>query len=263
MTTYRMDLAYDGTRYSGWQRLGSDAETLQGRIEAALSRLLEEPVEISGSGRTDAGVHARMQVVSFHTKGNIAPDKLMAQLNHYLPGDIIILKMIMAEERFHARYNALKKVYRYQLWNALLMNPLERRYRHHVPETLNMKAMRAAAKVLTGTHDFSAFTSMKSKKKSAVRTIENITITMEGPRMDLTFVGDGFLHHMVRIITGTLLEVGAGRIQLEQVESILSEKDRSKAGPLAPPQGLILWAVDYGRGNDDEPEGWKSLAVQR
>ncbi len=261
MTTYRMDLAYDGTRYSGWQRLGSDAETLQGRIEATLSRLLDEPVEISGSGRTDAGVHARMQVASFHTKGGMPPEKLMAQLNHYLPGDITVLKMGLVEERFHARYNAVKKVYRYRLWNAPLPNPMERRYRHHISEPLDVKAMQKAAGLLLGARDFSAFTTMKSKKKSAVRTIEEISFSSAGPQVDITFVADGFLHHMVRIITGTLLEVGAGRMEPEQVRDILAGKDRSKAGPLAPPQGLILWAVDYGEGLENDPEGWKPLTV--
>lgn len=261
MATYRMDLAYDGTRYSGWQRLGGDTETLQGRIEAVLTRLLEEPVEISGSGRTDAGVHARGQVVSFHTKKTVAPDKLMAQLNHYLPGDISVLKMAVVEDRFHARYNAVKKVYRYQIWNASLQNPMERRYRHHVPEPLDLQAMRQAAEILLGTHDFSAFTSMKSKKKSAVRTLHEITISSKGPVMDITFIGDGFLHHMVRILTSTLLEVGAGRLEPEQVSEILSGKDRSKASPLIPPQGLILWAVDYGDGPVWEPQGWHGLTV--
>ncbi len=261
MTTYRMDLAYDGTRYSGWQRLGGETETLQGRIEAVLTRLLEEPVEIAGSGRTDAGVHARGQVASFHTKKTMAPEKLMAQLNHYLPGDITVLKMEVADDRFHARYNAVKKVYRYQVWNAPLQNPMERRYRHHVPEPLDLKAMREAAALLLGTHDFSAFTSMKSKKKSAVRTLHEITIASKGAEMDITFIGDGFLHHMVRILTSTLLEVGAGRLELEQVTEVLSGKDRSKGSPLIPPQGLILWAVDYGDGPIWEPKGWQGLTV--
>lgn len=262
MTTYRMDIAYDGTRYSGWQRLGGDAETLQGRIETVLTRLLEEPIEIAGSGRTDAGVHARGQVVSFHTQKTVAPEKLMAQLNHYLPGDMTVLKITLADERFHARYNAVKKAYRYQIWNAPLQNPLERRCRHHVPEPLDLDDMRQAAARLLGTHDFSAFTSMKSKKKSAVRTLHEITISSKGPVMDITFIGDGFLHHMVRILTSTLLEVGAGRMEPAQISILLNEKDRSKAGPLIPPQGLILWAVDYGEGFAWEPEGWQGITVK-
>lgn len=263
MTTYRMDLAYDGTRYSGWQRLGGDAETLQGRIETVLTRLLEEPVEIAGSGRTDAGVHARGQVASFHTKKGLPPEKLQAQLNHYLPGDITVLAVAVAEERFHARYNAVGKSYRYLVWNASLQNPMERRYRHHVPEPLNLAAMREAAGRLLGTHDFSAYTSMKSKKKSAVRTLEAITLKAHGPALDMTFTGDGFLHHMVRILAGTLLEVGAGRLKPAQVTEILESKDRSKAGPLIPPQGLVLWAVDYGEGLNREPVGWQGLTVAK
>lgn len=263
MTNYRMDLAYDGTRYSGWQRLGDDEDTLQGRIETVLSRIVEEPVEISGSGRTDAGVHARGQVASFRTQGNMPPDKLMARLNHYLPGDISVLKVSIADERFHARYNAVRKNYRYRIWNAPIQSPLERRYRHHVPEPLDLKAMQKAARLLLGTHDFSAFTTMKSKKKSAVRTIEEISLSLNGPQVDITFIADGFLHHMVRIITGTLLEVGAGRMEPEQVGNVLAGKDRSKAGPLAPPQGLILWAVDYGDGMMGEPEGWRGLTLNK
>lgn len=261
MTTYRMDLAYDGTRYSGWQRLGGETETLQGRIEAVITRLLDEPVEIAGSGRTDAGVHARGQVVSFHTKKNMPPEKLMAQLNHYLPGDISVLRITVEDDRFHARYNAVKKVYRYQIWNAPVQNPIERRYRYHVPEPLDLAAMRKAADRFLGTHDFTSFTSMKSKKKSAVRSLHEITISSKGPMMDITFIGDGFLHHMVRILTSTLLEVGAGRMEPEQVSTVLDANDRSMAGPLIPPQGLILWAVDYGEGLTWEPKAWQGLTV--
>lgn len=261
LTTYRMDLAYDGTRYSGWQRLGGEAETLQGRIEAVLTRLLEEPVEIHGSGRTDAGVHARGQVASFQTSRTVPADKLMAQMNHYLPGDITVLRMSIADSRFHARYHAVRKTYRYQIWNAALPNPLERRYRCHVAEPLDLAAMRQGAEALLGTHDFSAFTTMKSKKKSAVRTLEALTIRSDGPTMALTFVGDGFLHHMVRIITGTLLEIGAGRLSATEIPRILESKERAQAGPASPPQGLFLWAVDYSDAPGKSPEGWQSLTV--
>lgn len=260
MKTYRMDVAYDGTRYSGWQRLGDDPETIQGKLETALSRLLEETLEIDGSGRTDAGVHARRQTVSFSTERAFAPDRLQAQLNHYLPSDITVLSLEEAEGRFHARYLATGKCYRYRLWNAPLVNPLERRYRHHVPEPLDLEKMRRAADVLMGTYDFSAFTAMKSKKKSAVRTLREISLKADGAALELTFVGDGFLHHMVRIIVGTLLEVGAGRMTVKAVADALAAQNRAQAGPLAPANGLVLWGVDYGDGFDEEPEGWRGLS---
>lgn len=261
MKTYRMDLAYDGTRYSGWQRLSEDPETIQGKLETVLSRLLETPVEVSGSGRTDAGVHARGQTASFRVEKPLTPERLQAQLNHYLPGDITVLSLAEADPRFHARYLARRKQYRFQLWNSRLQNPLERRFRHHVPERLDLKAMGQAAALLTGTHDFSSFTSMKSKKKSAVRTLESLTLQGEGPVLDLSFVGDGFLHHMVRILTGTLLEVGSGRTAPDSMPALLAARDRSQAGPLAPAHGLVLWSVDYGDGFQETPVGWQGLSL--
>lgn len=260
MGTYRMDLSYDGTRYSGWQRLGDDPETVQQKIETALSRLLDTATQIDGSGRTDAGVHALGQVASFSTAKPVVPERLAAQLNHYLPGDIVVLGIAQAEERFHARFAAKKKKYCYRLWNAQLPSPFHRRYRHHVPEPLALKTMAMTGKMLCGTHDFSGFTTMKSKKKSAVRTIESVEITLNGPEIDITLVGDGFLHNMVRIIAGTLLEVGAGRMTPAQVEAVLKSGIRADAGPMAPANGLVLMGVDYGSGFPSGPEDWKGLS---
>ena len=242
---YKMTLQYDGTRYSGWQRQGNTEKTIQGKLEQAISTLLEEPVEIHGSGRTDAGVHALGQVASFQT-GSPIPDCGLFQraLNERLPGDIAVTVLTPASPRFHARLNAKEKTYRYTVWNSDIPNVLERRYLLQVPEILDLSRMEDAAARMLGTHDFSGFSADKTKK-STVRHLKSVELHSNGPRLELLFTGNGFLRSMVRILTGTLLEVGMGKREPESVDQVFQSQSRQDAGFTAPPQGLCLIQVIY------------------
>lgn len=244
MQNYRARIQYDGTRYSGWQKQGNTTATIQGRLEQAISGLLEEPVEIHGSGRTDAGVHAYGQVASFKISRPISCDAFRQQLNAVLPDDIAVLELSPAEPRFHARLNAREKVYRYTLRNSHCTDVFRRRFEYKLPEPLNIQKMKAAAKMLTGTHDFRGF-STGHTKKSTVRTISGIEILQHGSRVDITFTGDGFLYNMVRILSGTLIEIGLGKREIDSIEAVFETKDRKQAGFTAPAQGLCLMEVRY------------------
>ncbi len=244
MRNLRLHICYDGTRYRGWQRLSSSDATIQGKLEQALSRILDEPVEISGSGRTDAGVHAKGQVANFHCKSDIPCDQILMQLRRYLPEDIGIYSCKEVSERFHARLNAKEKTYCYRIWNSSAPCVFERRYVTVVPENLDMHAMNKAAEYLLGEHDFSAFCANSKMKKSTVRFIRSLDITRDGDEIIITVTGNGFLHGMVRIITGTLLEVGMGTRTPESMPSLFGAK-RADAGPMAPAQGLCLMEVFY------------------
>lgn len=240
-----MVIRYDGTRYSGWQSQEHDENTIQGKLEAVLTRLLEEPIEIAGSGRTDAGVHALGQVANFKTGSGMTCEKLLAGLNHYLPEDIGVISLEEADGRFHSRLNAVRKTYCYHIWNSPVHNVFDRRYVWAVETPLDLEAMRRAAGYLTGTHDYKAFSSVKRGKKSTVRTVEAIRIEQKGPALTLSFTGDGFLYHMVRILTGTLVEVGLHKKKPEEMPRILESLDREQAGVMAPGQGLFLVNVEY------------------
>ena len=196
MANYRLTLCYDGTRWKGWQKQGNTEQTIQGKLEALLTRLLDQPVEVAGSGRTAAGAHAKMQVASFRAKTD---------------------------------------------------NVFERHYLYHIQEPLDVAAMRLAAEDLCGTHDFRAFCSLKKFKRSTVRRLEAITIQELGPELRLTFTGDGFLYHMVRILVGTLLAVGRGEKSPRDMADILASQDRRQAGETVPACGLCLEAVHYTR----------------
>ena len=242
---FKLTLAYDGTRYSGWQRQGNTGNTIQARLEALLSRTLDAPVEVHGCGRTDAGVHARMQVCHFDAPSGTDESSLLAALRQYLPEDISALELEETDPRFHARLSCRQKTYVYQINTGVARDVFTRRYELHLPERLDERAMEAAALVLTGTHDYRAFTNNQRTKKSTVRTVSSIRLTREADRLRLWFTGDGFLYNMVRILTGTLLEIGAGRMRAEQMPEILGSLDRRRAGPLAPAHGLTLWEVQY------------------
>lgn len=245
MPNFRMTLSYDGTRYNGWQRQGNTPDTIQGRLEAALSDLLAQPVEVAGSGRTDAGVHARMQTASFRAKTDLSAPELLRQLRARLPGDIGVLTLEEAAPRFHARLSCRGKTYVYRIWNSETPNVFERRYVCALPQPLDTAAMQRAAAPLCGTHDYTSFCANRRMKKSAVRTVDAITVERRGEEVRLTFSGDGFLYHMVRILTGTLLEVGLGQRDADTMPAILAAHDRSAAGPTAPARGLILWETRY------------------
>ncbi len=244
MRNLRLDLCYDGTRYRGWQRLPGREDTIQGKLEAALSRILEEPIEVSGSGRTDAGVHARGQVANFHCESSMPSEEILAALRRYLPEDIGIYSCKDVSPRFHARLNAKEKTYCYRIWNSVMPCVFERRYVTVLPEKLDTEAMAQAAALLTGQHDFSAFCGNAKMKKSTVRYLRSVTVTRHGEELRLTFTGNGFLQNMVRILTGTLIEVGRGQRSPQSIPTLFGEK-RAEAGFLAPPQGLCLEEVIY------------------
>ena len=244
MRNIRLDLCYDGTRYKGWQRLpGADA-TIQGKLETALSRILGEPIEVSGSGRTDAGVHAKGQVANFHCESTMAADEILTQLRRYLPEDIGIYSCRDVSPRFHARLNAKEKTYLYRIWNSPEPCVFERRFVTVMDEPLDLEAMEEAAKLLLGEHDFSAFCGNAKMKKSTGRTLRSIEILREDRQIFLRFTGDGFLYNMVRILVGTLIEVGRGTRAAASMPELFGGK-RSDAGFLAPPQGLCLEEVYY------------------
>ena len=244
MRNLRLDICYDGTRYRGWQRLQGDDNTIQGKLETALSRILEEPVEISGSGRTDAGVHAMGQVANFHCRSSMPPEEILAQLRRYLPEDIGIYSCKECSDRFHARLNAKEKTYRYRIWNSEAPCVFDRRFVTVLRERLDVEAMRQAAAHFPGQHDFSAFCGNPKFKKSTVRFIRSLEIEQAGQEIRITVTGNGFLHNMVRIMVGTLIEVGRGEREADSIPLLFGGK-RAEAGFLVPPQGLCLMEVEY------------------
>lgn len=245
MRNFKILLQYEGTRYQGWQRQDSTENTVQGRLERLLSRLAAGPVEVQGSGRTDAGVHAYGQTANFHMDTALSPEELMEKMNAYLPEDIAVIEIREVPERFHSRLNAKGKTYRYRVLNSAVPHIFERRYVYAYPEQLDLAAMRRAADLLVGTHDFAAFTSARKGKKSTVRTIDSIRIESVGDEVRFTFSGNGFLFHMVRILVGTLLEAGSGKRTPESVAGLLESGLRKEAGPLVPACGLALMEVRY------------------
>lgn len=242
---YKLTIQYDGSRYDGWQRQGNTDNTIQGKLENVLSRLIGEEVEIHGAGRTDAGVHAEGQVASVKLPGNLSASEIMAYLNQYLPEDIAVTAAEATDERFHARLSAIGKVYRYSIRLGTAPDVFRRKYQYRVEDALDVDAMKQAAEQLTGTHDYRAFCSNKRYKKSTIRTVSSIDIAVDGANMDITFRGNGFLYNMVRILTGTLLEVGQGLRTADEMSAILESLDRTRAGKTAPAQGLTLVQVEY------------------
>ena len=248
MRNIRLLLRYDGTRYSGWQSQEHEENTIQGRVTAVLERLTGETIRLAGSGRTDAGVHALGQTANFRTESALSCEELKMGLNRYLPEDIAVYSVEEAELRFHSRLNALRKTYRYRIWNSPVHNVFERKYLYSLEQELDEKAMEQAAARLLGTHDFRAFSSYRRTKKSTVRTLEQIRIERRGEELRLKFTGNGFLYHMVRILAGTLIEVGLHKKSPEEMDRILVSLDREQAGFTAPAQGLCLVSVEYADG---------------
>ncbi len=244
MRNLRLEVCYDGTRYRGWQRLPGADNTIQGKLESALSRILSQEIEVTGSGRTDSGVHALRQTVNFHCDSTMHCDELLQQLRRYLPEDIGIYSVKDVSPRFHARLNALRKTYRYRIWNSEQPCVFDRRYVTVFPQSLDVQAMETAAAYLIGTHDFSAFCANKHYKKSTVRTIFALKLERTGQELQITVTGNGFLHNMVRIMVGTLVEVGMHERTAESVSELFGKK-RESAGRLMPPEGLCLMEVEY------------------
>lgn len=244
MNNYKFLVQYDGTRYSGWQRQGNTGSTIQSKLEKAISGLLGEEIEVAGSGRTDAGVHALGQVANFKTRKVLQPSDFMEKLNSILPEDIAVFDLSQAEPRFHSRLSAKEKTYCYTIRNSTVSDVFRRKYEYKISEMLDINAMKAGAMLLTGTHDFRGF-STGHTKKSTVRTIYAIEIDREGDKITIAFTGNGFLYNTVRILTGTLIEIGLGQREISTIVEIFETKDRTKAGFTAPAQGLCLMNVKY------------------
>ncbi|RHH69097.1 MULTISPECIES: tRNA pseudouridine(38-40) synthase TruA [Vagococcus] len=245
MRNIKMTIEYDGKRYQGWQRLGDSDKTIQGKIENIIHQMTGEKLEIVGSGRTDAGTHAKGQVANFKTESDLSLDDMLDFFHQYLPQDIVVTQLEEMPERFHSRYNAKGKQYSYYVWNQRIPSAFYKNYSMHVPEKLDMEKVELACEKLTGTHDFRGFSALKKTKKSTTRTITELSVKQEGAILHFTFVGDGFLHKMVRIMMGTLLDVGTGKMSLEDIDQVFDTKIRSNAGDTVPAQGLFLDEVFY------------------
>ena len=245
MRNFKLLLSYDGSRYRGWQRLKDSDLTIQGKLEQVLSRMVNAPVEVIGSGRTDAGAHARGQVANFHCETLFSCEEIRDYLRQYLPEDIGIISVTEVEERFHSRFCALEKTYQYRIWNSDFPCVFERRFVWQMRSELNLEAMQEAAQLFLGSHDFLAFCSNKHFKKSSVRTISCFHVERIGPEIVFTVTGDGFLYNMVRIIVGTLLWVNEGKIKPEDIPEIMKKSDRTCAGKTAQAHGLYLNRVFY------------------
>jgi tRNA pseudouridine38-40 synthase len=251
MRNIRLVLQYEGTRYQGWQKQeGQHGDTIQGKLETLLSKMCEssdpDGIQLFGSGRTDAGVHARRQVANFHTNSAMPCEEIEAYCNRYLPEDIVVTEASEVSERFHSRLHTTGKCYHYQVMNSSVPDVFRRRYAFLVEDALDVAAMQAAALYLVGEHDFKSFTSAKKGKKPTVRRIDDLQIkTGKDHMITFTVKGSGFLYHMVRIIVGTLLEVGMGKRSPQSIKALLDTKDREQAGFLVPAHGLTLWDVYY------------------
>lgn len=242
---FRLTIAYDGTRYYGWQRQNKDQDkTVQGKLENILSKMAGEKIEVIGSGRTDAGVHARAQVANFHWNTKETAKYVKTYVNKYLPEDIVITEVKEESERFHSRFNVKSKTYLYRIHTSAEHSVFERKYVYHLEGHYQIDKMKAAAEQLIGVHDFKGFSS-KSVKKSTIREIYQIRIENLEKELNIYIKANGFLYNMVRIIIGTLIEIGLGEREIETIQDILNQKERVLAGVTAPPQGLILYEVEY------------------
>lgn len=253
----RFHVSYDGTRYLGWQRLGGKQRELsiQGFLEMCLSELLNENIKIMGSGRTDAGVHAFCQVANFYTNSKLSIEEITKVLLERLPEDVVISNMEQVTDEFHSRYSAVSKVYEYYIDNGEREEVFTRRYAYHVEQKLDVEKMKEAASYLVGTHDFCSFSSDRGKEDT-IRTlfavdIEETTFKSSKARsryqnlIRIRLHGDGFLYNMVRIIVGTLIEVGMGERKVDTIKEAFDCKDRGLAGITVPPHGLFLKSVEY------------------
>lgn len=244
MRTYKLTVAYDGTCYQGWQRQSNTDQTIQGILEQTISGASGYSVEVNGSGRTDAGVHASGQTASVVLHGLTEEIFFTEEINRMLPGDIRILNAELVKNGFHARKSAIGKLYEYRIDTGKKPDVFQRRYCYHFPHALDLEAMRKAAGYLTGTHEYAAYTDKKDEK-STKRTIYDIMVSGQGGSVSIRYNGTGFLYHMVRILTGTLLEAGIHERTPESVLEALQMKERGRSGFLAPARGLFLKEVRY------------------
>lgn len=244
MRRIKLEIAYDGTNYHGWQ-IQPGMITVEGVINQALSELMQENITVIGASRTDSGVHAKGNVAVFDTESKIPAEKICYALNRYLPWDIRVQSSIEVPEDFHPRKVKSKKTYEYNILNRNISLPTKRLYSYFVYYDLNADAMKQAAKFLIGRHDFKSFCSVKTQVLDTVRTIYNLDVEKDGYMIRIRITGDGFLYNMVRIIAGTLIEVGRGAIAPEDIVKILNGLDRELAGPTAPAHGLTLLGIEY------------------
>lgn len=244
MRNIKLTIEYDGKDFKGWQKQ-PNKPNIQGEIERAIYNITKEEVDLIGSGRTDAGVHALGQVANFKTNSNILIEKLALAINSQLKNTIIIKKAEEVDERFHSRYNAKHKTYRYIINNSPCGTAIYRNLEYCFPIKLDVSKMQEAAKYFEGEHDFKAFKSSGTSAKNSVRTIYNASVKQEGEKIIIELTGNGFLYNMVRIISGTLLDVGLQKIKPEEIKNIIEEKDRQKAGKTLPAHGLYLVEVKY------------------
>jgi len=245
MPIFKITLAYDGTDFVGWQRQAAGV-SIQGLLEEALRELDGRDVTVTGAGRTDAGVHALGQVASFSIERPLAADAVVRALNARLPDAVRVLSAEDVPASFHARFDARTKTYRYRIWNAAVANPFERRFAWHVPSTLDLGAMQDAARMLEGVHDFAAFQASGSETKTTEREIVVSAISNpQSAMIEYEIQGTGFLRHMVRAIVGSLVEIGRGRHSAQWMGDVLASRDRRRAGPTAPAEGLFLVSVTY------------------
>ncbi len=242
---YKLLLEYDGTNYHGWQ-LQPNRATVQGTLAAVLSQILNTPTRLRVAGRTDAGVHALGQVVSFHAAGSLNLSRFQYSVNSLLPSDIVVREITEISEEFNPRYDASSRTYRYRVWNRLYPSALFARYSWHVASRLDQSAMNQAAAVLVGHHDFSSFQGADSVERTPWRTVIRSTVRHEHGFLVYDVEARSFLRHMVRNILGTLVDVGRGTLSVDDIAVILAAQDRSQAGRTAPPQGLFLIEVKYG-----------------
>ncbi|MBI4003595.1 MAG: tRNA pseudouridine(38-40) synthase TruA [Candidatus Omnitrophica bacterium] len=245
MRTLKLTIAYDGTRYVGWQIQKGRRPTIQGTLERVLKQILREPVKVVGSGRTDAGVHALAQVAHVRTHSAMPRHRLLRSVNALLPSDISVPKIEEAEPSFHARFHAVSKRYRYRIFLGGVVPPFIRPYVHHVPRPLNLSLMRREAAALAGRHDFRAFAQAARRRRGTIRRLTDIQVIRRGSELQVEVEGSGFLHTMVRSIVGTLLDVGRGRLPAGTIRRMLRRGDRRLAGMTAPAHGLALVSVTY------------------
>lgn len=244
MKNIKLVIEYDGTCYNGWQKQPK-VLTIQQEIENALEKILKNKVCLIGSGRTDSGVHALAQVANFHTDSNILPNELLMALNSNLPQDIVVTDVDEVNENFNARFSSKKKHYRYVINNSKLPSALNRDKEYHYKYYLDVEYMKLAAKDIIGKHDFKAFMASRSKIKDTKREIYDVQINTLNGRIIIDIIGNGFLYNMVRIIVGTLLEIGSGRLDICTIKNMLTTGNRNLGGKTAPSQGLYLVNVEY------------------
>ena len=237
MKNIKLIIEYDGTNYYGWQKQ-NDKVTIQGTLEEAVRNLTKEENDVIGCSRTDSGVHARGFVASFKTESTVPPHKFREAINYRLPDDIVVLSSEEVSEDFHPRYLAKGKTYEYTIYNNLVPTALNRAFSYHYKYPLDIESMKEACNFFKGTHDFKAFRSEGSSVKTTVRTIYDLNIKTEGDFIKISVSGDGFLYNMVRIIVGTLINVGRGKIAPHDIEKIIAGKDRKEAGDCVPAKGL-------------------------